>query len=397
MVGRVFWTGALAAARADVPVRNVRETLGRLRVKELVLPNEPAELLRRARVHVPPRADPRRRVRVVAEGAPRHASTRRLRGGRKSARATAPSEIAELIATHDLEALRYLEELGDTSPARADAERVRVPMEPGGRRPRRGAAGSRPRRCGGTGTPSIWPSRSASPVAERAAIAQALARASLRDARRPRRPSGPVRRALGIGEEAGDDLGAGWAESQLVMIRFQQGADEDALAFGDRAIARLEPLGDTSELAEAFRHLGQFHWRRGRLRRGRCRSASRRAMARSRRRADGRSVLAAAMQDLGVELVADRASEEALATMEEAFAWRKEVGDPVNLQRLYNNFSSTLADCGSDFLRARAIGLEGLEMARRGGGLGWIGVGRRHARGDLARARGPRRRRGDDT
>src|SRR5437879_4453318 len=40
VIGRVFWTGAVATL-SGASVETTRETLGRLRVKELVIPNEP--------------------------------------------------------------------------------------------------------------------------------------------------------------------------------------------------------------------------------------------------------------------------------------------------------------------------------------------------------------------
>ena len=71
VVGRVFWSGAVATLGGRTP-EQVRDALGRLRVKELVLHIDPPEPVGRARVHVPPRADPRRRVRVAPEVAARH-------------------------------------------------------------------------------------------------------------------------------------------------------------------------------------------------------------------------------------------------------------------------------------------------------------------------------------
>ena len=91
---------------------------------------------------------------------------------------------------------------------------------------------------------------------------------------------------------------------------------------------------------------------------------------------------------------------EALATLDEAFRLAKEVGDRLNLQRMYNNYASILAVYGSEYVSARAIAAEGVELGRRIGGMGWLVwiVGTLGeidlALGDLARAeeltRGPR-------
>ena len=170
-------------------------------------------------------------------------------------------EIAELIATHHLEALRYLDELGDTPPSRTDVEQNAC----------------RWTRAAGDRAAALWLPFEAmrwysdalrlaetirAPVQERAAIARALTRASF--------GTGPnentewaCKRALALYEEAGDELGAGWAQSWLVLIMFQNGRDDEAVRNGEQAIERLEPLGETPELAQALQLLGQFHWRRG--------------------------------------------------------------------------------------------------------------------------------------
>ena len=59
--------------------------------------------------------------------------------------------------------------------------------------------------------------------------------------------------------------------------------------------------------------------------------------------------------------------------MEEAFRLAKEAGDRTRTSmRAYNNIASTLTDFASDLPRAKQIAEEGLEMARRAGGTGWI-------------------------
>ncbi len=365
VIGRVFWTGAVARLTGRT-VQEVRDALGRLRVKELVLPNEPSSfsdeheftfrhaLIRDSAYDSLPKSLRTRKHAQIARWAEERAGDR-------------AAELAELIATHDLEALRYLEELGDTSPARADAERAASRWA--------GAAGDRATALWLPAEGIRWYEEAlrlaeaiGAPVAERASLAKALATVSWGTA-----PTDETERrnrhALALFEQAGDDRGAGWAEAWLVLILFQQGRDEEALAYGDRAIARLEPLGETPELAQTLRQLGHFHWRRGN---------SSEAGAYTRRAADmaarvgAIAVHAAAMQDLAVELSQTGHSEEALKTMEEAFRLAKEAGDPINLQRAYNNFASVLADFASDFRRAQAIGREGLEFARKGKGLGWM-------------------------
>jgi class 3 adenylate cyclase/tetratricopeptide (TPR) repeat protein len=365
VVGRVFWTGAVARLGGR-SVSEVRDALGRLRVKELVLPNEPSSFsdeheftFRHALIRDSAYDSLPKSLR-----AQKHAQVARWAEERAGDRA---DDIAELIATHDLEALRYLEELGDTSPVRTDAER----------------AAYRWVRAAGDRATALWlpdqgirwyveASRLAesigAPVADRAPLARALTRVSYGSAPTPQTEE-RCRHALALFEAAGDDLGAGWAESLMTMIQFQQGRDAQALEFGGRAIARLEPLGDTSELADAYRILGQFHWRRGHT------EEAERLLRRAidvASRVDARAVLAAATQDLAVTLSQTGQSGESLAIMEEAFHLAKEAGDPINLQRAYNNMASILTDFGSDFRRAQDIAREGLEFAKKGRGLGWM-------------------------
>ena len=366
VVGRVFWEGAVASLRGRA-VGAVRDALGRLRVKELILPNDPPSfsgehefafrhgLIRDGAYDSLPKS-------LRAE---KHTQTARWAEARAGDRA---EEIAELIATHDLEALRYLDELGDSSSARSTIEQEAY----------------RWTRSAGDRAAALWlPSEAIRwyrdalrlaestgvSVPERASIARALTRVSWGTAP-TEETERACRQALALFDQAGDDLGAGWAWSWLVLLLFQRGRDKEALESGERALSRLEPLGETPELAGALRVLGQFHWRRGHSEQAD--SYLRRAIEMA-ARVGALEVRAAAMQDLGIELSQTGHSEEALATMEEAFRLAKEIGDPINLQRIYNNFPSTLADYGSHFERARAIGLEGLELARKGKGAGWMG------------------------
>ena len=364
VVGRVFWAGAVAALSGR-GTAEVRDTLGRLRVKELVLPNDPpsfSDELEFTFRHV-----------LIRDGAydslpktlraTKHQEVARWAEARAGDRA---DELAELIATHEIEALRYLEELGDATgrpQVQADAYRwARV-------------AGDRAAGLWLSGEAVRWYADALRiaddlglPAAERAALARDLGRASFGS--RPAPETEQVhRRALALFEEAGDERGAGWAESWLVLAFLQQGRDDEALASGRRAVARLEPLGDTSELAEAYRLLGQFHWRRGHSEEAD--DSLRRALAIT-DRIDAPAIRAAAMQDLGVLLSQTGHSVESLEVLEEAFEQAKVAADRVNLMRIHNNLASTLVSNGSDYRRAREIGLAGFALAQKSGG-GWAG------------------------
>src|SRR5439155_10407179 len=122
VIGREFWPGAVAALTGKT-TEKVRDALGRLRVKELILPHDPSSFSDEAEFSF--------RHLLIRDGAydslpkslraEKHEQVARWAEQRAGDRA---DDMAELIATHHLEALRYLEELGETSAVRADAERA---------------------------------------------------------------------------------------------------------------------------------------------------------------------------------------------------------------------------------------------------------------------------------
>ncbi len=368
VVGRVFWSGAVVAL-SGLGVEEIRDASGRLRVKELILPNDPSSfsgeqeftfrhgLIRDGAYESLPKSLRAVKHRQVAAWAEERAGDR-------------ADEIAQLIAAHLRDGLRYLDELGDASDERRAAERDAY----------------RWARAAGERASALWLFSEAIdwyldslrlaeeidvPVSERARLALELIDVSW-GVRSSEEGEQACRVALELCEAAGDELGAGSAQSSLTMILFQQGRDEEALEAGALAVERLERVGDSPELADALRSLGQFHWRRGN---------SAEADAYLRRaidvagRADAAGVRAEAMQDLAIELAQTGHTDDAMETIEEAFETAKQVGERVNLQRAYNNYASMLVQYGSDLRRAREVALEGLELAEKGrgeGSLGWI-------------------------
>jgi predicted ATPase/class 3 adenylate cyclase len=366
VVGRVFWSGAVASL-SGLSAEEIRNALGRLRVKELIMPNDPPSfsgeqefsfrhaLLRDGAYDSLPkslRAEKHRQVGVWAQE----------RAGDRA------DEIAQLIASHILEALRYLDELGDASDQRPIAQRDAY----------------RWARAAGDRASAMWLPADAldwyrealrqaevigAPVSQRAQLALELVGVSA-GVVSSEETEQACRTAIELCEAAGDERGAGAAQTSLLVPLFQQGRDEEALEAGAGSVARLERMGESPELADALRALGQFHWRRGN---------SFEADAYLRRaidvagRVDAPAVRAAALQDLGIELAQTGHTDEAMTTIEEAFRAAKQVGERVNLQRAYNNYASLLILYGSDFRRAREITLEGLELAEKGRGEGWLG------------------------
>jgi predicted ATPase len=121
VVGRTFWLGAVQRLSERTP-QKTREALSRLRTKEIVLLREPPTfsgefelafrhvLIRDVAYDSLPKSLRADKHVQVATWIEKHAGERR-------------EEIAELLATHYVQARRYLDELGDTDGRLADVER----------------------------------------------------------------------------------------------------------------------------------------------------------------------------------------------------------------------------------------------------------------------------------
>ena len=178
------------------------------------------------------------------------------------------------------------------------------------------------------------------------------------------------RRYLALAEEAGDELGAGWAQAELARIVFHEGRDQETQELADAAIRRLEPSGDSRELAFALNVAGWYRWRRGRYEEAEplLRRAVEIAGGSGR---DGE--LAEATMDLAITLGYLGRAEVAVDTIEEAYAIAMEVGAPSGLGRIYNNYASiagTADSRASD--RGAPRGLGGDEEGGRRQYVAWI-------------------------
>ena len=350
VVGRVFWMGSVARLSGRGSAE-VREPLGRLRVKEIVVPREPPMFsgeLEFAFRHV--------LIRDVAyESLPKalrsakHAEVASWAEDRAGDRS---EEIAELLATHYLESLRYLEELGETNGNRAALQREAFRWAK--------SAAERTLRLRLAGESARW-YRSALDLAgrlgvgagEMAGLWQAYAEACFGV-----EPWAETTRAwehsLRLALEAGDPAGAGRAEAALLGMAFNAGDDEAVLAHAERALSYLEPLGDSVDLADALHWLGWFHWRRGQLDEAEGPLRRSEEMA---RRVGGR----------GIVEVQRGGPREGLDMIEEAFRIAKDTGDLWLLLRNYNNLPATMHSVAPDPEREEAILREGLELARKAG------------------------------
>lgn len=364
VVGRVFWVGALVELTGR-PIAEVRDALGRLRVKELVVPHDPSSfrdeqefafrhgLIRDGAYESLPKA----------LRADKHLGVARWAADRAGDRA---EEIAELIATHEVEALRYLDELGERRPG---IERQALEHA--------WAAARRTRALKLAAESTRWfreaerlADRLAIPPADRAPLAREHAAAT----------AGPdssaenervARRAIEIFAAEDDRDGIGWASARLVIPLMQQSRHDEAEQAGRTAIETLELLGDSADLADALHRLGWFYWRRGRE--PEAEPLLRRAIDMA-ARVDAKLVRAEATQTLAVCQLSFGTLAEARRLMEEAFILAKEAGDTTNLFRAYNNLAMIRGASPGPAAAAEVL-REGLELALRSGIIqmaGWI-------------------------
>ncbi|MDP9269871.1 MAG: tetratricopeptide repeat protein [Chloroflexota bacterium] len=267
-------------------------------------------------------------------------------------------EIAELIATHEIEAVRYLDELGERRP-----EMERKAFEHAWAAARRTSALS-------LGAESTRWYREVERLADRLEIPLSERCRLLRE--HLSATWGPdsvgenervARRAVEAFEALDDQRASGWATAHLVLPLMQQGRDEEAEAAGRAAVQILEPLGDSPELAHALHRLGWFLWRRGRP--GESEPLLRRAIDLADRVGDI-LVLAEATQTLATCLLPLGNLAESHRLMEEAFLLAKEAGDNTNLMRAYNNVAIIRYEVQGP-LETVGVLREGLELALRSG------------------------------
>jgi tetratricopeptide (TPR) repeat protein len=364
VVGRVFWVGAVTELTGR-PIAEVRDALGRLRVKELVVPHEPSSFKDEHEFAF--------RHGLIRDGAydslpkslraDKHLGVALWAAERAGDRA---DDIAEFIATHEVEALRYLDELGQR---RLEMERTAF---------EHAWAAARRTSALGLGAESTRWYREAErladrleiPLPERALLVREHTSASWsRD--NVVESERVARRALDVFTALADYRGVGWANARLVLPLMQQSRHDQAEQAGRDAVQTLEPLGDSAELADALHRLGWFLWRRGREHEAE--PLLRRAIEIA-TNVNATLVHAEATQTLAVCLLSLGPFAEAQRLMEGAFRLAKEAGDTTNLMRAYNNLASTRGASQGPAATADVL-REGLELALRSGVIangGWI-------------------------
>ncbi|HEY7280226.1 MAG TPA: adenylate/guanylate cyclase domain-containing protein [Actinomycetota bacterium] len=247
VVGRVFWLGALAALGAGDPA-GLRDATGRLRLKEILIPREPSAfagdpelgfrhvLIRDVAYESLPKSERAAKHAHVAEWFEQVAGER-------------AQEFAEQIATHHAERRRHLAEVGAAAPdvEAADRDLLRWSL----------AAADRARRLREASEAVRWfaaavdAARSlGGPPGELAGLLEDLGWTEM-GAGRVADGTAHLREALELREREGSELDAGRLQGLLGTIAFQNGRREEAMVLMASAFSRLQPLGDSAELAFA--------------------------------------------------------------------------------------------------------------------------------------------------
>jgi DNA-binding SARP family transcriptional activator/class 3 adenylate cyclase len=360
VVGRVFWVGAVQRL-AGRSRRETRELLKGLRYREILVPHEDSSFSGE-----PELAFKHVLIRDVAyESLPK---TRRVEAHVEIARWAAEhaagreDEIAELLATHHLRALGYLEELGEH-----DGRQGLV--QPQAYRWAR-AAGERAHR--------LWQQREAARFLHQALQAAdgidvaPRERASLWEnyahACEGVEPYAEValafEAALTLYVELGDDAAAGRIEAWRAFVAFQSGDDEAVLHWSERALGHLEPRGNSRDLALALIILGWTHRRSGRF--DEAEPLLRRAVAIAATVGDA-VISAQASVSLGKCLQQSGNPAAGVPLLEHSLELARHAGDLPVLLRALVDLSEAHEEATGDYRRAEQLMREGLELARRAG------------------------------
>ena len=366
VVGRAFWAGALTkltARRAD----DIRQALGRLRVKELIVPREPPIFsgeLEFAFRHVLIR-DVAYESLPKALRATKHIEVARWAEERAGDRG---DELAEVTAAHYLKALEYHRELGGTADRGIETAACRWAS----------LAGDRSWRLWQQAEAFRWYSaalelaqRLELPIEELARLSEVTARAAggLADFAEV---GALLRSAREHYEAKGDQASVGRIEGRLAWAAFELG-DEDAVEpWAEEAIARLEPLGDGRDLASTLDFLGNYYRRRGRL--TEAEPTLRRAVEMA-SRLGAKATEGQARVSLASAVLHRGSVQEGVGLIEEAFAIAKDAGDLDLSLRAHNALASILMDYAPDYERGWFVLWEGIELSKRSGRRdheGWL-------------------------
>ncbi len=362
VVGRSFWAGALQRLSGE-SAKLVGGLLRRLLDRDLIVPREPSTIAGEdeyAFHHV--------LIRDVAyDGLPKqlraekHAATAHWAEEQAGDRS---EEIAELLATHHVQALRWLDDLGEIDGRRAESERE-------GYRWAR-AAGERARRLWQQREAIGWlrvaldlGARTRRDDLELASLWESYALASDGIATVPDVVDA-WEEALARYDRAGSQRDVGRAEASMAHARLWSGNESLNRRVARRAVERLEPFGESADLAFALFVLGRQLIERGEV--DEAEPLLRRARAIAGRAGDRRTETNATIS-LGWTLQARRQGEATLRLFDEALEAARAAGDLSLLLDALEAVLSAAIEVKGDYPRAEALCREAIEIAKRSGNL----------------------------
>jgi class 3 adenylate cyclase/tetratricopeptide (TPR) repeat protein len=362
VVGRTFWLGALEELQADEPAR-IPVVLADLESRGLIRRHGVSRLSGEAEYafhHVLVR-DVAYESLPKALRAARHVATARWAEAQAGDRR---DEIAELLATHHLQALHWLDDLGETNGERPAIERDAFRWAR--------TAGERARRLWQQREAVRWlrsaldlGSRLGRDDAELAPLWESYAIASDGIAPVPD-VVGAWTEALVRYERTGSAAGVGRVEASIAsVLTWEEGAPETR-RLAERAIDRLEPLGESADLGFALYVLGRHHLERGDL--DRAEPLLRRAVSIA-AHVEDRPVQARAAISLGWTLHARRRGAETVQLFDEALAIARSAGDLALLLDALEAVLSAAVEVSGDYVRAEVLNREAIDVAGRAGNL----------------------------
>jgi class 3 adenylate cyclase/tetratricopeptide (TPR) repeat protein len=358
VAGRIFWLGA-AAQLSDRPADEVRDALGRLRVKEIVTPREPSTFsgdLEFAFRHVLIRDVAYESLPKLGRAA-KHVDVARWAEERAGERS---EELAEVVGAHYLQAIEYREELGEPPDRQLDGAGATWTWEAG----RRASSLLQQEAALRWFTAALRLAERSGAHEERLArTAEAMA-ASMDGLRPFAQVAAAYRSALDRYESLDMDADAGRMEAALGDVAFKGGDHAGAGLWLERGIARLEPHGDGPDLARALEILGNYHRRRGEMREA---EPLLRRSAEMASRAGQPVVEGHAATSLAIVLLHNGQVKEGIATIERAFEIAMGAGDLELRVRTSNALASCLMDYAPDYERGRRVLMAGIELSQRSG------------------------------
>jgi class 3 adenylate cyclase/tetratricopeptide (TPR) repeat protein len=358
VAGRIFWLGAVAAL-SERPAADVREAIGRLRVKEIITPREPPVFsgeLEFAFRHV--------LIRDVAyESLPKllraskHVAVARWAEERTGDRS---KELAEVVGAHYLRAIEYRDELGEPADRGLDEAATRWAWEAGARA---WDLWQQEEALRWFGDALRLGERSGADATRLADIAEATAVAA--DGLRPvDEVIDGYRDSLVRYEALSRDQDAGRMRVAIAYAMVTAARLEEAQAWIEEGIAILEEGGEGADLARALEILGNLLRRRGSP--AEAEPPLRRAVEMA-ARVDAPVVQGHAAVSLGIVLLHLGRAPEGIELIEQGWEIANRAGHLELLLRVHNALPSTLMDYAPDYERGRRILMEGIELSRRSG------------------------------